>query len=75
VQCESCHGPGAAHAANPVKGQYATPAAPKSCVVCHDRDNSPDFVFAKYWPVVAHGNLQVTPAPRLQPQRKAPKRD
>jgi 2',3'-cyclic-nucleotide 2'-phosphodiesterase (5'-nucleotidase family) len=63
VQCESCHGAGAEHAANPVKGKYPTPAAPASCVSCHDRDNSPDFVFAKYWPVVAHGKLQSAPVP------------
>ena len=27
----------------------------KSCVACHDADNSPDFDFQKYWPKVAHG--------------------
>jgi hypothetical protein len=73
VQCEACHGPGAAHAAKPVKGQYPTPAAPASCVGCHDRDNSPDFVFAKYWPVVAHGKLKIAspaPAPNKTRARK-----
>jgi 2',3'-cyclic-nucleotide 2'-phosphodiesterase (5'-nucleotidase family) len=55
VQCESCHGPGAEHAARPQKGFYKTPATPSACITCHDRENSPDFVFAKYWPVIAHG--------------------
>ena len=72
VHCESCHGAGAEHAAKPEKGKYVTPAAPASCVTCHDRDNSPDFVFEKYWPVVAHGNLKVTPA--VKPAVKAKKK-
>ena len=56
VQCESCHGPGAEHVKMPKAGNYMTPPAPASCVVCHDRDNSPDFIFDKYWPPVAHTN-------------------
>ncbi len=55
VQCESCHGPGAAHAAKPEKGLFKTPSTPSMCITCHDRENSPDFVFNKYWPMVAHG--------------------
>ncbi len=55
VQCESCHGPGAEHAAKPQKGLYKTPSTPSMCITCHDRENSPDFVFNKYWPMVAHG--------------------
>ena len=55
VQCESCHGPGAEHAAKPQKKFYKTPPVPSTCITCHDRENSPDFVFDKYWPMVAHG--------------------
>src|SRR5262249_5944273 len=56
VQCESCHGPGAEHVKAPTAGNYKTPPKNQSCLVCHDRDNSPDFVFEKYWPVIAHKN-------------------
>lgn len=56
VHCESCHGPGAEHIAKPTVGSYKTPPKNESCLVCHDRENSPDFDFAKYWPVVAHTN-------------------
>jgi hypothetical protein len=43
VQCESCHGPGAAHAKDPAvrTGLTATPGE-GSCTVCHN-DRSPHF--------------------------------
>lgn len=53
VQCESCHGPGRAHAASPAKG-YGFMATPTGCVVCHTKVNSPDFNFATYWPRIKH---------------------
>lgn len=56
VHCESCHGAGAEHVKLPTAGNYQTPSKNQSCLVCHDRENSPDFDFAKYWPVVAHKN-------------------
>jgi hypothetical protein len=56
IHCESCHGPGAEHVKAPAAGNYKTPPKNQSCLVCHDRDNSPDFDFDKYWPVVAHRN-------------------
>jgi 2',3'-cyclic-nucleotide 2'-phosphodiesterase (5'-nucleotidase family) len=63
VHCESCHGAGAEHVKMPTAGNYQTPSKNQSCLVCHDRENSPDFDFAKYWPVVAHKNsLKPVPA-------------
>lgn len=63
VQCESCHGAGSAHVAEPRAGNYKTPAKNESCLVCHDRENSPDFDFTRYWPVIEHVNSLRESAP------------
>jgi Cytochrome c554 and c-prime len=53
VGCESCHGPSHDHAADPTK---RTPFVPRDqCARCHDRENSPTFAFAAYWPKIRHG--------------------
>jgi hypothetical protein len=37
------------------KAESADPASKKqNCFVCHDGDNSPDFDFKTYWPIVKH---------------------
>jgi hypothetical protein len=68
VGCESCHGPGAAHAAAELadnneklqgtlrKAMTVTKdeAHQRMCLTCHDGDNSPDFKFETYWPHVEH---------------------
>jgi len=57
VGCENCHGPSAAHVANP---KVKTPfLAAERCSKCHDHENSPQFAFDKYWAKIRHGNKQL----------------
>jgi len=50
VQCEACHGYGTEHARD---GKWVAQAK-DSCVVCHDKDNSPEFDYATYWEKIKH---------------------
>jgi hypothetical protein len=65
--CDDCHGPGEKHAAVELSGTEAekqkfrkavvvtkAEAKKKQCVSCHDLDNSPDFNFDQYWPLIEH---------------------
>ncbi|MDX2066047.1 MAG: cytochrome c family protein [Fimbriimonadaceae bacterium] len=53
VSCESCHGPGRDHVAEPkVKTR---PDAKESCQACHTRKTSPNFNFLTYWARIRHG--------------------
>ncbi|MDD3471085.1 MAG: multiheme c-type cytochrome [Thermoguttaceae bacterium] len=67
VGCESCHGPGGSHiqaeAGTDIALQkqlreslHLTPmeAEQQNCIGCHDGDNSPDFDFKLYHPVIDH---------------------
>jgi hypothetical protein len=67
VGCESCHGPGEKHCAAELgnneklqekyrKASVITKEESRKsqCVSCHDLDNSPDFDFDAYWPLVEH---------------------
>ena len=50
VQCEACHGYGTEHARD---GKWVAQAK-DSCIVCHDKENSPDFDYASYWEQIKH---------------------
>ena len=52
VGCESCHGPGARHAAQPDSVRLPAEVAESTCRTCHDRENSPHFQHGAYLPLV-----------------------
>lgn len=59
VGCESCHGPGSAHAdsaAGAVKmGRVGNGLAPLVCIRCHDFEQSPGFDYGTRWAQILHG--------------------
>ena len=62
--CENCHGPGNRHVELIEAGQVKqalrevrvtlAQARRKTCIACHDLDNSPTFDFDSYWSRIAH---------------------
>jgi hypothetical protein len=67
VGCENCHGPGEKHVSAEMGADLELQkrlrqamvitkeeSANRQCYTCHDLDNSPDFDFDAYWPIVEH---------------------
>ncbi len=54
VGCESCHGPGLEHFRNPKKDNIYREVSEARCQACHDAENSPNFNYQAYLPMVNH---------------------
>lgn len=50
VQCESCHGPGSLHAADPAAGpkSHLRAVTEATCTACHTPQHAPRFAFAPF---------------------------
>lgn len=53
VQCEACHGTGREHSQNPTAMKMES-LSKNSCLVCHNKSNSPEFEFSSYWAMIKH---------------------
>ena len=58
VQCEACHGPGAAHSRDPM-GVGMLSVTEKTCVRCHTERTDPDFDYGRDVSRVVHGSLKM----------------
>jgi predicted metalloprotease with PDZ domain len=54
VQCEVCHGPGAAHAESPSAANIRRQVPAKVCLECHTPDHSDHFVYEERLPKIKH---------------------
>jgi len=54
VQCEACHGPGAAHVAKPAKGYGRIADMKTTCLRCHTSETSPGFDLNAAWTRIKH---------------------
>ena len=54
VGCESCHGAGSRHAADPTLHRLGK-VDTQRCTQCHDYEQSPDFDYPARWKLIEHG--------------------
>lgn len=56
VGCESCHGPGSNHIANPAAGGFVKQTMDQ-CMRCHTYEQTPAFAgdYPRYWKMIEHG--------------------
>ena len=72
VQCESCHGPGAAHVQAPDDTQPLTTMAAAvglnvGCATCHSGEHTP---FVEEWSASPHSNIQASARSNTSPDCK-----
>ena len=65
VQCEVCHGPGAAHADAPARTNIHRLVPAAVCEECHTPDHSDHFVYAEKVPKVRHDYFPKEAGPAL----------
>lgn len=75
VGCETCHGPGSAHAADPASASIARVDAPETiCLQCHTQEHSDRFNYSTYRAMLiapGHGQPEHSALNQIHPNRLA----